>query len=287
MTRPRTRRVETAATPLDTYFREIDQTPLLSAQQEKELAYRIGEGDVAARDNMIRANLRLVVNLARSYMGKGLDLQDLIEEGNLGLLRAIEGFDPSMNTRFSTYASYWIKQSIRRALVNSAKTIRIPAYVVELMGKWRRTTAQLQDKLGRPPTSDEVARALGLARRKRVVVEKAIRVYTQTATESADVDLTLDDIVSDGRTKAPDAEMAETDDRQRLLELLGKMDQREAAVLRMRFGLGDEEPLTLKEIGERLGLTRERVRQIEGAALSRLSESLLANQVRWPVMSAP
>lgn len=273
--------------PLDTYFREIDQTPLLTADEEKQLAYRIGDGDGEARDRMVRANLRLVVNLARSYMGKGLDLQDLIEEGNLGLLRAIEGFDPTMNTRFSTYASYWIKQSIRRALVNTAKTIRIPAYVVELMAKWRQTTVQLQDKLGRPPTTDEVARSLGLPRRKRLVIEKAIRVYNQAGTEQPDNELSIHELLSDGRIKSPDAELAETDDRQQIMDLLAKMDPREAVVLRMRFGLGDEEPQTLKEIGERLGLTRERVRQIESAALDRLSECLRANgNGRHPVTAS-
>lgn len=126
-------------TPLETYLREINETALLTADDEKELSNRISQGDAAARDRMVRANLRLVVNIARGYTGKGLPLQDLIEEGNLGLLRAVEGFDPNMNTRFSTYASYWIKQSIKRALVNSAKTIRIPAYMVELLSKWRRT----------------------------------------------------------------------------------------------------------------------------------------------------
>ena len=127
-------------TPLETYLREINETALLTAQEEKDLARQIAQGDVRARDRMVRANLRLVVNIARGYTGKGLGLQDLIEEGNLGLLRAVEGFDPTVGTRFSTYASYWIKQSIKRALINSAKTIRIPAYMVELLSKWRRAT---------------------------------------------------------------------------------------------------------------------------------------------------
>src|SRR5438046_4282035 len=150
----RTRRLpsEAVQSPLETYLREINETPLLSAEQEKELAYRIEDGDSAARDQMVRANLRRVVNIARSYQGKGLGLQDLIAEGNLGLLRAVEAFDPSMNTRFSTYASFWIKQSIKRTLVNTAKTIRLPAYMVELLSKWRRATAELQDELGRLPT---------------------------------------------------------------------------------------------------------------------------------------
>src|SRR5213080_2247918 len=133
MTRPRRLRNDSVQSPLETYFREIDGTPLLDATGEKELAHRIEDGDSEARDHLVRANLRLVVNIARSYQGKGLALQDLIAEGNLGLLRAVEGYDPSMNTRFSTYASFWIKQSIKRALVNTGKTIRIPAYMVELL----------------------------------------------------------------------------------------------------------------------------------------------------------
>src|SRR5512135_1635973 len=134
--------------PLETYLREINETSLLSARDEQELATAIGQGDTHARDRMVRANLRLVVNIARGYTGKGLGLQDLIEEGNLGLLRAVEGFDPAVGTRFSTYASYWIKQSIKRALINTAKPIRIPAYMVELLFKWRRTGAD--GRGGRP-----------------------------------------------------------------------------------------------------------------------------------------
>jgi RNA polymerase primary sigma factor len=152
---------------LETYLGEINETPLLSADEEKQLALRIEEGDSEARDHMVRANLRLVVNIARSYTGKGLGLQDLIAEGNLGLMRAVEGFDPSMNTRFSTYASYWIKQSIKRAVINTGKTIRIPAYMNELLVKWRRATARLQDELGRAPTNEEIAASLNLPRKKR------------------------------------------------------------------------------------------------------------------------
>src|SRR5262245_64994291 len=162
MARIRRHRRDAVQSPLETYLREINEMALLTAEEEKELAYRIADGDDQARDRMVRANLRLVVNIARGYVGKGLSLQDLIEEGNLGLLRAVEGFDPEMGTRFSTYASYWIKQSIKRALVNSAKTIRIPAYMVELLSKWRRATAKLQDELKRTPTPEEVARELRL-----------------------------------------------------------------------------------------------------------------------------
>ena len=189
--RPRTPPVQT---PFETYLSEINETPLLNAQQERELAERINEGDGDARDHMVARNLRLVVNIARNYLGKGLGIQDLIAEGNLGLMRAVEGFDPGMNTRFSTYASYWIKQSIKRAVINTGKTIRIPAYMNELLVKWRRATAKLQNELGRAPTPDEIAAALHLSKKKLGIIRKAIRIYNaapsgrrrrDTATRSA------------------------------------------------------------------------------------------------------
>jgi RNA polymerase primary sigma factor len=275
MSRLRRYRANVVQSPLETYLREINETALLTADEEKELARAIGEGSTEARERMVRANLRLVVNIARGYTGKGLALQDLIEEGNLGLLRAVEGFDPSMNTRFSTYASYWIKQSIKRALVNTAKTIRIPAYMVELLAKWRRATNKLSDELGRPPTHEEVAKLLGLPKKKLAIIKKAIRVYNAAPqSDQTEAGWSIDEMLMDSRSKTPDTEMVETDDLKHVLILLEKMDKREATVLRMRFGLNDEEPKTLKEIGECLGLTRERVRQIESEALAKLSEDL-------------
>jgi RNA polymerase primary sigma factor len=274
---PITRRKPSAAvqTPLETYLREINETALLSAQDEQELAMAIGKGDTRARDRMVRANLRLVVNIARGYTGKGLGLQDLIEEGNLGLLRAVEGFDPAMGTRFSTYASYWIKQSIKRALINSAKTIRIPAYMVELLSKWRRANARLTEELGRTPTPEEVARVLGLARKKLPIIKKAIRIYNSTPqTDQAESGWSLGEMVMDENLRSPEDELLAHDNLKHALSMLGTMDAREATVLRMRFGLDDHEPRTLKEIGESLGLTRERVRQIETEALAKLADGL-------------
>lgn len=272
--RPHRPKFRAAEGPVESYLHAINETPLLSATEEKELGYRIQQGDPEARDHMVRANLRLVVNIARSYGGKGLDLQDLIEEGNLGLLRAVERFDPNMNTRFSTYAVFWIKQSMRRALINSGKTIRIPTYMVDLLTRWRRAVAILSERLGRTPSEEEVGRYLRLPRKRLAILKQAVRLYQGGPQKEADDGPSFAMDLLDEHTPAPEAALVRSETIQQVLGLLDTLDPREAAVLRMRFGLDNEEPRTLKEIGERLGLTRERVRQLESLALRRLGERI-------------
>ena len=261
--------------PLETYLREINETSLLSADDEKRLATAIARGDALARDHMVRANLRLVVNIARGYANRGLPLPDLIEEGNLGLLRAVEGFDPTVGTRFSTYASYWIKQSIKRALINSGKTIRIPAYMVELLSKWRRATARLIDALGRAPTPEEVARMLGLARKKLPILKKAIHVHQSTPhVEPSEGGWSLGELIRDENTRCPAEVMLDEDTLRHVMRRIEELDTRAGTIIKLRFGLGGGEPMTLKEIGAILGLTRERVRQIESETLASLALEL-------------
>ena len=261
--------------PLETYLREITETVLLTSEEEQQLARGVAIGDMEARDLMIRSNLRLVVNIARGYTGRGLGLQDLIEEGNLGLLRAVEGFDPSMGTRFSTYASYWIKQSIKRALINSSKTIRIPAYMVEILSKWQRASTRLLDDLGRTPTHEEIARLIGLPRKKLSLIKKAILINSLIPQfDQPEIGWSLNEIIADERRYRPDEAMLASDNLTYVMEQIELMDPRDAAVVKMRYGLCGHEIRTLKEIGLRLGLTRERVRQIEIEVLNRLGESL-------------
>jgi RNA polymerase primary sigma factor len=259
---------------LAAYLRDIRQIPLLTSDEEKRLARRICDGDVQARDQLVRANLRLVVSIARGYVGRGVPLADLISEGNLGLLRAVEDYNPDRNTRFSTYASYWVKRSIHLALIDTARTVRIPAYAAKLLSKWHRAATELKKELHRTPTDEEVAGRLGV-KGKSGCIEKASRLRNtgpQGCQEESGA--SIHDLLPDGRVKAPDVVLAEVEELEQVLRLLDRLPKRAALVLRLHFGLGGEGPVTLEEIGDRLGLTRERVHQIEKAALTELAASL-------------
>lgn len=257
---------------LETYLLEINETPLLTAEQERELARRIQRGDAQAREHMIRANLRLVVSIAKIYAERGLSLQDLIAEGNIGLVKAVEKFDPDAGCRFSTYATWWIKQSIRRALVNTVKSVRVPSYMAEMISKWRVVSHELTFSLGRAPTVEEVALELGIPEESWPLLKRTIQSSSLGAQVSLDRLTMHQETVEDINSKSPDEHLLDEDLLRRLDGLLQVIDEREATILRLRYGLGDDaaESLTLKEIGKIVGLTRERVRQIERDALRKL-----------------
>ncbi len=261
---------------LELYLKEIDKSPLLTAEEERELCWKIIHDNCPyARDRMIRSNLRLVVNIAKRFNNRGMMLQDLIEEGNLGLLRAVEAFDPDQGARFSTYASWWIKQAIKRALINAVQPIHIPAYMVELISRWKKTYRELEEKLGRSPNTKELAKAMDLTPKKVRIVRKAVRAFQRPAQTDNDEDgFLLSEMLTDTRTPSPEDQVLNQDDIETITMLLNIIDDREATILRLRFGLDGNEPLTLKQVGAEVGLTRERVRQIEIEALQKLNVRL-------------
>ncbi len=256
---------------LQVYLEEINQTDLLTAEQEIELAGLIRMGDQEARDLMIRSNLRLVVNIAKKYVKAGMMLADLIEEGNLGLMRAVEGFDPSHGVRFSTYASWWIKQAIKRSLVNSTQPIHVPAYMVEMITRWKQCWVNLTDTLGRTPSLSEMSEAMEVSHKKLNIIRKAVEASGSGAQMPASEDSNaISDMLEDVKTPRPDEPMQNADEMENIRNILQMMDQREANILKLRYGLNGQEPMTLKDIGAEIGLTRERVRQIEKEALVKL-----------------
>ncbi|MBS3733305.1 MAG: RNA polymerase sigma factor RpoD/SigA [Phycisphaerae bacterium] len=267
-------RATTSRGGLGWYLEQIKSTPLLSAEEEKQLARRVQEhADPVARERMIRSNLRLVVRIAKDYTNAGMTLNDLVAEGNLGLMRAVEQFDPNAGVRFSTYAAWWIKQSIKRALINAGQPIHIPAYLAKLLRKWRRASAELNCKLGRPATTEEMARKLGISANKAQIVRQGLTAVNAPSQMGAEETQALAEVVADEHVAAPDQAMLEASNAPLIRSLLAHLEAREQQILELRFGLdGHDGPQrTYKEIGEMVGLTRERVRQLAHKALEQLS----------------
>lgn len=256
------------------YLKEIDDAPLLTWEEEKSLSLAVLEdNDPFAREQLIRSNLRLVVNIAKKYSGRGMSLGDLIEEGNLGLMRAVDTFDPDHGVRFSTYSAWWIKQSIKRSILNNAQPIHIPTYMVELINQWRQTYAELESKLARTVSLEEMAHAMKVPVRKARAIRDIVSVVDSGFQhDSHEENAGLDEAIEDDRIATPEEHLGSNEELTRALELLEEIDSREAEVLKLRFGLDGRETLTLKQIGKKLGLTRERVRQIQRNALTRLNE---------------
>ena len=257
------------------YLREIGLVKLLTPQEEIELAARIKKGDKKAREHMIKANLRLVVKIARDYEGIGLPLLDLISEGNIGLMKAVERFDPAKGGKLSTYGSWWIKQSIKRALANQSKTIRLPVHLVDKISKMRRTAMKLQEEFGREPTDEELAAELGTtAARVAQMRIASIRPASLDAPVGDDDSNSFSEIVEDERAVNPYEELEDKTVTGMLQDMVKHLDAREATILRYRFGLDGGNEKTLEEVGEKFGVTRERIRQIQNLALRKLRKMI-------------
>ena len=263
---------------LQLYLKEINRTPLLTAEEEKELAWEIiNDNCPRARDRMIRANLRLVVSIAKNYSNRGLVLSDLIEEGNIGLMRAVEGFDPTQGARFSTYASWWIKQGIKRALINATQPIHVPAYMVELIARWKVVSRTLEAELGYPPSINELAEEMDLPPKKIRIIKRAIKAFktpSQAPISSDGESFGLEEMIPDERTAMPDSAMFRQVEVDMLRRLLDSIEEREAMILKLRFGLDGQDPMTLKQIAHAVSISRERVRQIVDEALTKLNAQL-------------
>jgi len=261
--------------PLQLYLRDIRKTPLLTVQEEVELAAKIKKGDEAARARMIQSNLRLVVKIAHDYSNFGLPLMDLISEGNIGLVKAVERFDPAKGGKLSTYAAWWIKQSIKRALANQSKTIRLPVHLVDKIAKMRRTISALTEELGREPTDDEVSLEMGIPVNKIAHLKSvSVRPTSLDAPVGDDESTELGELVGDEKAISPFESLSHKALHHDLTDLLSQLEPREEEIIRLRFGLDGEAPRTLEEVGEMFEVTRERVRQLQNIALTKLRRTM-------------
>jgi len=266
-----------AKTGLGWYLDQIKAAPLLTAEQERDLSRRVREdSDPLAREEMIHANLRLVVKIAKEYSNPGMTLSDLVAEGNLGLMRAVEEFDPEAGVRFSTYAAWWIKQSIKRAMINAGQPIHIPAYLAKLITKWRRAWNRLEARHGRRPTVDEMAAELGISRKKAKIIEQGLTAVSAPSQMGGQEPQTICEVVPADEDSNPETVLMEAANTPFLEALMENLDERQRKIVELRYGLdGYEGPQrTFKEIGKVVGLTRERVRQLEKQALATLKENM-------------
>ena len=265
---------------LQLYLQEIGKTPLLTIEEEVQLARRIRRGDKAARDHMIKANLRLVVKIAMDYKDFGLPLLDLISEGNIGLIKAVERFDPRKGGKLSTYAAWWIKQSIKRALANQSKTIRLPVHLVDKISKMRRTAMQLTEQLGREPTDEELAAELQIPTSKVAHLKSvSVRPASLDAPIGEEGDsATFGEIVGDDNAVSPFEGLREKNLNADLSAMVNSLDKREAEIIKLRFGLEGREELTLEEVGKKFHVTRERIRQLEYLALTKMRKAMAKNE---------
>lgn len=264
---------------LRAYMREIVKTPLLTPAEELDLAQRIRSGEQAARQQMISANLRLVVKIANDYNNFGLPILDLISEGNIGLIKAVERFDPTKGGKLSTYAAWWIKQSIKRALANQGKTIRLPVHLVDRIAEMRRTTAQLANELDRDPSDEEIAYTMGIPVNKVAHLKSvSTRPASLDAPVGEDNDTSFGDLVGDEDQATPIEDLQEKSRNQDIQVMMSRLEPRESDIIRLRFGLDGNHPLTLEEVGEKFGVTRERVRQIQNIAIHKMRRLITDNE---------
>lgn len=266
---------------LKIYLDEINCIPLLSAEEEKELTTKAAQGDSAAKEKLINANLKLVVSIAKKYQGNGIPLLDLIQEGNIGLMTAIEKFDSSLGYRFSTYAYYWIKTTISRAVNQQNRSIRIPVYIVEKLSKYKKIEQELSQKYNREPTENEIAEKMDISVKEiRELKEYLSDAVSLDAPIGEDKEDSFGSFVEDSSNGNPADNYEKEDMSKILLKVLDTLPEREAGILKMRFGIGYSSPLTLEEVGKRYSLTRERVRQIESSALKKMRNPIRANKLR-------